>query len=55
VSGLPVFLIIVIHVENPHYLDPLLHTTGGKIVFGLAAAWAVLGSLMIKRIVEIEV
>ena len=33
----------------------LVASTAGKIVFGLAAAWAVAGSFAIKRIVEIEV
>jgi tight adherence protein B len=55
VSALPVFIIIVIQLHNPHYLHPLLGTTGGRIVFGLAAAWAVAGSLVIKKIVDIEV
>ncbi|HEY3463133.1 MAG TPA: VWA domain-containing protein [Gaiellaceae bacterium] len=55
VSALPVGIVLILQVENPGYLHPLLHTTGGKIVFGLAAAWAVVGSYAIKKIVEIEV
>lgn len=55
VSALPVGIVLVLQVENPHYLHPLLASTGGKVVFGLAAAWAVLGSFAIKKIVEIEV
>jgi tight adherence protein B len=55
VSALPVAIVLALQVENPHYLHPLLASTGGKIVFGLAAAWAVAGSYVIKRIVEIEV
>jgi tight adherence protein B len=55
VSALPVAIILALQVENPHYLHPLVASTGGKIVFGLAAAWAVAGSYVIKRIVEIEV
>ena len=55
VSGLPIAIILALQVENPHYLHPLLASTGGKIVFGLAGAWAVAGSYAIKRIVEIEV
>jgi len=55
VSALPIGIIIILQLENPHYLHPLLASTGGKIVFGLAAAWAVAGSYAIKRIVEIEV
>jgi tight adherence protein B len=55
VSALPIGIILVLQLENPHYLHPLLASTGGKIVFFLAAAWAVAGSFVIKRIVEIEV
>jgi tight adherence protein B len=55
VSALPVGIVLILQVENPHYLHPLLASTGGKVVFGLAAAWAVAGSFVIKRIVEIEV
>jgi tight adherence protein B len=55
VSALPVFIIVVLQFENPHYLHPMLASTGGKVVFGFAAAWAFAGSLVIKRIVEIDV
>jgi tight adherence protein B len=55
VSALPIGIVLILQLENPHYLHPLLASTGGKIVFGLAAGWAVLGSFAIKKIVEIEV
>ncbi len=55
VSLLPIVVILAIEFENPNYLDPLTSSLGGRIVIGLAAAWAIAGSLVIKRIVEIEV
>lgn len=55
VSALPLFLLIVIKLENPHYFHPLVSTLGGKIVFGFAAVWAAMGSFAIKKIVDIEV
>jgi tight adherence protein B len=55
VTALPIGIILVLQLENPHYLHPLLASTGGKVVFGLAAMWAIAGSFVIKRIVEIEV
>jgi tight adherence protein B len=55
VSALPIGIVLLLQIENPHYLHPLLGSTAGKVVFGLAAAWAVAGSFVIKRIVEIEV
>ena len=55
VLSLPIAIVLFLRLENPHYLHPLLASTAGKVVFGLAAAWAVAGSFVIKRIVEIEV
>jgi tight adherence protein B len=55
VTALPIGIILILQLENPHYLHPLLASTAGKVIFGLAAAWAVAGSFVIKRIVEIEV
>lgn len=55
VSALPIGIVLVLQVDNPHYLHPLLASTAGKVVFGFAAAWAVAGSYVIKKIVEIEV
>jgi tight adherence protein B len=55
VSALPIVIILILQIENPHYLHPLLASTAGKVVFGLAAAWAVAGSYAIKKIVDIKV
>jgi tight adherence protein B len=55
VTALPVAIVLFLQLENPHYLHPLIASTGGKVVFGLAAALAFAGSLVIKKIVEIEV
>jgi tight adherence protein B len=55
VSLLPLVIVLALQLENPGYFHPLVSSTAGKVVVILAAAWAVLGSLIIKRIVEIEV
>ena len=55
VSALPIGIVIILQLENPHYLHPLRPRPAGKIVFGFAAAWAIAGSFVIKKIVEIEV
>jgi tight adherence protein B len=55
VSLLPIGLLLILEFENPHYLHPLVASTAGRVVVGIAAACAVAGSLIIKRIVEIEV
>jgi tight adherence protein B len=55
VSGIPVALLLLLHLVNPHYLDPLTTTLAGKIMLGLATALVVGVSLVIKRIVNIKV
>jgi len=55
VSGIPVVLLLLLHLVNPHYLDPLTATLAGKIMLGLATTLVVGGSLVIKRIVNIKV
>ena len=55
VSALPIVILLFLRLENPGYFHPLVASTAGRVVVGLAAAWAVMGSLVIKRIVEIEV
>jgi tight adherence protein B len=55
VSAIPVVIIVLLQLINPHYLHPLLASTAGKVVFGFAAALVVTGSLVIKKIVDIEI
>jgi tight adherence protein B len=55
VSALPIVVVLAVLLENPGYFHPLTSTLGGRIVLGFAAAWAIAGSLVIKKIVEIEV
>ena len=54
-TALPPVLLAVISVLNPGYTRPLFHTSIGRILLVVAAAMVVVGSLVIKRIVEIEV
>lgn len=55
VSLLPVGLFIAMYSINRDYLRPLWETTGGKLAMVLAAVMVITGSLIIKKIVEIEV
>ena len=55
VSALPIGIVLILQIENPHYLHPLLESTAGKVALALVVAWAVAGSFVIKKIVEIEV
>jgi tight adherence protein B len=55
VSLLPVGLLLVIAVLNPHYINPLFTKPIGQVLLVGAAVLVVSGSLVIKRIVDIEV
>jgi tight adherence protein B len=55
VSALPIVIVLAVLLENSHYFHPLVSTLGGRVLLGFAAAWAVAGSFVIKKIVEIEV
>jgi tight adherence protein B len=55
VSALPVGLLLILSVINPHYLHPLVSTLGGKILLVVAGLLVVGGSLVIKKIVDIKV
>jgi tight adherence protein B len=55
VSLMPVGLLLAMSVLVPGYLHPLFHETLGIIAFVIASIMVVIGSLVIKRIVEIKV
>jgi tight adherence protein B len=55
VSALPIVLAVMISAINPTYLDPLFKTTAGHVMLVVAVLLLVSGSLVIKKIVNIEV
>ena len=55
VTALPIVILLLLQIINPHYMHPLVQSLGGKIVLGLAAALCAAGSLVIKKIVDIKV
>ena len=55
VSALPVAILLILQVINPHYIHPLFIHTAGKILFGFAVALCIGGSLVIRKIVDIKV
>jgi tight adherence protein B len=54
-SLLPAFLLGIISLLNPGYMQPLFATVGGRVVLVIATGMVVAGSLVIKRIVDIKV
>jgi tight adherence protein B len=55
VSSLPVVLLALITAINPTYMQPLYHTGVGRLMLGLAVGLVIMGSLAIKRVVDIKV
>jgi tight adherence protein B len=54
-SLMPVGLLLVISLINPSYVHPLFHKEAGLIALGVSVALIVMGGLVIRKIVEIEV
>jgi tight adherence protein B len=55
VSALPVGLLIVVSLLNPDYMKPLFTHTSGRIALVIAALMVTGGSIVIGKIVDIEV
>lgn len=55
VSVLPLVLLVAVTLLQPDYMEPLFETAGGHIALGIGALLSVIGSLVIKRIVEVRV
>jgi tight adherence protein B len=53
-TALPVGVAGWIGLVNPSYLSPLFHTKGGQILLVAATVMVISGSLVIKRITDIE-
>jgi tight adherence protein B len=55
VTALPVALVVLISLINPHYLHPLTSHLLGKVAIVFAVLLVIGGSLVIKKIVDIKV
>jgi tight adherence protein B len=54
-SLLPVGLLMLVSLMNPTYVHPLFHTTAGLVALGVGIGLVVIGGLVMRRIVDIEV
>jgi tight adherence protein B len=54
-TGLPVFLLVIISVLNPNYISPLYSHAGGRVLLLVAAVMVTAGSLVIRKIITIKV
>lgn len=55
VSALPVVLLVGITILNPGYMRPFFDNAAGRVLLGFAALMVVVGSLVIKKIINIKV
>jgi tight adherence protein B len=55
IAGLPVFLVVALTVMSPHYITGMWADSLGRIILGASAVMEVIGLLVIRKIVEIEV
>jgi tight adherence protein B len=55
VSALPIALLAMIQLLNPHYMHPLVSKTVGQVMLALAGLLIIAGSLVIKKIVDIKI
>jgi tight adherence protein B len=55
VSALPPALLVIFTLLNPSFTEPLFSEMLGRFLLAVAATLVVIGSLVIKKIVEIEV
>ena len=54
-GGLPPLFFVYLMLVRPDYLDPMIQTTLGWMMLGGATVMMVLGSLMLKKMVKVEV
>jgi tight adherence protein B len=52
---MPLAFLGVLSVLNPDYVDPLFEDPAGRVMVVVAALGLILGSLTLKRLVEIDV
>jgi tight adherence protein B len=55
VTLIPPTLLVLVYLLNPNYLEPLFSTGTGNLLLALAVGMIVAGSVVMSRIVRIEV
>jgi tight adherence protein B len=55
IAALPVFLVVMLSIMSPGYISGMWHDELGKFILGAGFVMEVLGLLVIRKIVEIEV
>jgi tight adherence protein B len=52
--GLPIAVGVIASLLNPYYMKPLFSTAAGQVMLAVVIAMMIVGSFMIKKILEIE-
>jgi tight adherence protein B len=52
--GLPIAVGVIASLLNPYYMKPLFTTAAGQVMLAVVIAMMIVGSFMIKKILEIE-
>jgi len=52
--ALPIVMATLIHIVNPHYLEPLTTTMFGRVILGGAIGLMILGGAILNRLTAIE-
>jgi tight adherence protein B len=55
IGALPIFLLVVISMVNPSYSGELFYTLHGHVMLGIATVMELIGFVMIRKIMAIEV
>jgi tight adherence protein B len=55
ITALPIGLLLILSLLNPEYIAPLFKTGGGEAMLVVTAVMVTVGSLVIKRIVDVRV
>jgi tight adherence protein B len=55
IGGLPVGLGAIMYAINPEYMSPLLSTTTGQIMLGVATLAALIGFAWMKKTITIKI
>jgi tight adherence protein B len=52
---LPVVVALVLAVVSPHFLDPMVQSSGGRMALGIAALGVIVGYSIMMRIADVDI
>jgi tight adherence protein B len=55
VAGLPVAMVVLLSLLSPSYISSMWAATSGRVIMGVGFVLELLGLLVIRKLVDIEV